>query len=160
MGGAARGNGSPLQGFGVSPTPPQADAQGWYESAPLGLNANLLGLTGTCFPRAEQCSALRHTAPRVSISVSVSTMNENKQPSLLESIAGTAVLLLVLLLVGVVVVGIPFLIFEGIARLAFPVPSGATPELQQSVARQRELLVRGLFITCGLVFLAWWMLTH
>ena len=87
-------------------------------------------------------------------------MNENKQPSLSDSIVGTGVLALVLLLVAVLVVGIPFLIFEGIARLVFPVPSGATPELQQSVARQRELLVRGLFITFGLVFLAWWMLTH
>ena len=94
------------------------------------------------------------------LNVSNATMNEQKQPSLLDSIAGTAALLLVLLLVAVVVGGIPFLIFEGIARLAFPVPSGATPELQQSVARQRELLVRGLFITFGLVFLAWWMLTH
>ena len=94
------------------------------------------------------------------MSVSITIMNEQKQPSLLDSIAGTAGLLLVLLLVAVVVVGIPFLIFEGIARLAFPVPSGATPELQQSVARQRELLVRGMFVTFMLVFLAWWMHTH
>ena len=92
--------------------------------------------------------------------VNSATMNEQKQPSLLDSAAGTAVLLLVLVLVAVFVVGIPFLVFEWIARLAFPVPSGATPELRQSVARQRELLVRGLFITFGLVFLAWWMLTH
>ena len=94
------------------------------------------------------------------MSVSISIMNDNKQPGLLDSIAGTAALLLVLVLVAVVLFGIPFLIFEGIARLAFPVPSGATPELQQSIARQRELLVRGLFVTFMLAFLAWWMLTH
>ncbi len=94
------------------------------------------------------------------LNVSIAIMNEQKHPSLLDSIAGTAGLLLLLVLVAVVVFGIPFLIFEGIARLALPIPSGATPELQQSVARQREWVVRGLFITFGLVFLAWWMLTH
>ena len=94
------------------------------------------------------------------LNVTITTMNENKQPDLLDSIAGTAVLLLVLVLVAVVIGGIPFLIFEGIARLALPVPSGATPELQQSVARQRELLVRGLFFTSVLLFCTWWMLTH
>ena len=40
MGGTARGNGSPLQGFGASPTPTQGDALGWYKSAPLGLNTH------------------------------------------------------------------------------------------------------------------------
>ena len=38
MGGAARENWSPLQGFGPSPTPTQGDALGWNGSAPLGLN--------------------------------------------------------------------------------------------------------------------------
>ena len=37
MGGAARGNGSPLQGFEASPTPPPGDAVGWYGTAPVGL---------------------------------------------------------------------------------------------------------------------------
>ena len=38
IGGAARDNGSPLQGFGTLPTPTQGDALGWYRTAPLGLN--------------------------------------------------------------------------------------------------------------------------
>ena len=40
MDGAARGNGSPLQGFGAYPTPTQGDALGWDGAAPLGLNRN------------------------------------------------------------------------------------------------------------------------
>ena len=48
MGGAAREIGSPLQGYGSSPTPTQGDALGWYKSAPLGLNISagqvLLGM--------------------------------------------------------------------------------------------------------------------
>ena len=38
MGGAARENGSPLQGCGAHPTSTQGVALGWYGNAPLGLN--------------------------------------------------------------------------------------------------------------------------
>ena len=38
--GAGRGIGSPLQGFGASPTPTQGDALGWNSFAPLGLNTS------------------------------------------------------------------------------------------------------------------------
>ena len=38
MCGAARGNGSPLQGFVAWPASTQGDALGWNGSAPLGLN--------------------------------------------------------------------------------------------------------------------------
>ena len=38
IGGAAPGNGSPLQGFDAFPTPTQGGALGWYGAAPLGLN--------------------------------------------------------------------------------------------------------------------------
>ena len=49
-GGAARGNGSPLQGLSVSPMPTQGDALGWYESAPLGLNPFTTQVLGYCLP--------------------------------------------------------------------------------------------------------------
>ena len=49
-GGAARGNGSPLQGLSASPTPTQGDALGWYMTAPLGLNTYGIGVLGYSLP--------------------------------------------------------------------------------------------------------------
>ena len=49
-GGAARADGSPLQGLGALPTPTQGDALGWYRAAPLGLNTFITQVLGYCLP--------------------------------------------------------------------------------------------------------------
>ena len=50
MGGAGRGDGSPLQGLSASPTPTQGDALGWYMAAPLGLTTYGIGVLGYSLP--------------------------------------------------------------------------------------------------------------
>jgi len=68
-------------------------------------------------------------------------MNERQQPSLLDSAAET----LFLLLIVVAIVLVPLLLCEWIARLAFPIPAAATPELRRSLTGQREALSKLLF---------------
>lgn len=78
-------------------------------------------------------------------------MNERKPPSLLDSVAETVLLLL---LVAAIVL-VPLLLCECVARLAFPIPASATPEMQRSLVEQREALTKLLF-ACLWVFLIGW----
>lgn len=78
-------------------------------------------------------------------------MNEPKPPSLLDSAAETVLLLLIV----AAIVLVPLLLCERVARLAFPIPVAATPEMQRSLTEQREALSKLLF-ACLWVFLIGW----
>ena len=83
-------------------------------------------------------------------------MNERKQPSLLDSAAETVFLLLIV----IAIVMVPLLLCEWVARMALPVPVGATHESQQSVDEQRDLLVKFLFGSLWLLAGGWAMLAN
>jgi len=83
-------------------------------------------------------------------------MHERKSPSLFESVAETALLL------GLVVVmfAVPLLLCDWLARLALPIPADASPESQAAVTAQRDALVKWLFGSVCLVFTVWAMWIH
>lgn len=83
-------------------------------------------------------------------------MNDRQRPSLLDSAAETVFLLLIV--IGIVLV--PLLLCEWIARLALPVPVGASRESQQSVDAHREWLAKWLFGLLWVVLGGWAMLAN
>ena len=83
-------------------------------------------------------------------------MNEHKPPSLLDSAAETVLLLLIIAAILLV----PLLLCEWVARLALPVPVGATYESRQSVDERRDLLVKFLFGILWLLAGSWAMLAN
>ncbi len=78
-------------------------------------------------------------------------MNERKQPNLLDAVAETVLLLLIV----VVIVMVPLLLCEWAARLAFPIPVPATPEMQRSLNEQRESMSKVLFAFIWAILIGW-----
>jgi hypothetical protein len=78
-------------------------------------------------------------------------MNERKQPSLLDSVAETVLLLLILAAILLV----PLLLCEWAARLAFPIPVAATPEVRRALTEQREGLSKLLFACLWVILIGW-----
>lgn len=75
----------------------------------------------------------------------------DKRPSAWETVFMFALLFMVLALAGAAVI----LLCEWLARLAVPLPVGATPELQQSVAAQRESLAKLMFVLVWALIIGW-----
>lgn len=75
----------------------------------------------------------------------------DRRPSVLDSALALAFPLLILTFAAVIIA----LVCEALARLAVPLPEEASPELQQSVANQREAVVTFLFGAAGALFVAW-----
>lgn len=78
-------------------------------------------------------------------------MNEHKQPGLLDSAAEIVFLLLIV----TATVLVPLLLCEWVARLAFPIPAAATPEMQRSLTEQREALCKLLFACLWAILFGW-----
>ncbi|MEQ2007750.1 MAG: hypothetical protein ABMA26_13220 [Limisphaerales bacterium] len=75
----------------------------------------------------------------------------DKLPSAWETSFIFALLFMVLALAGAVVI----LVCEWLARLAVPLPIGATPELQQSVVAQRESVAMLIFGLLWALIIGW-----
>lgn len=78
-------------------------------------------------------------------------MNERKEPSLLDSAAETVLLLLIVIAIAMV----PLLLCEWGARMTFPIPVAATPEMQRSLTEQREALSKLLFTSLWAFLIGW-----
>ncbi|MEQ2008475.1 MAG: hypothetical protein ABMA26_16975 [Limisphaerales bacterium] len=78
-------------------------------------------------------------------------MNERKQPSLFDAATETVLLLPIV----VVIVMVPLLLCEWVARLAFPIPVAATPEMQRSLTEQRESMSKLLFAFIWAILIGW-----
>ncbi len=75
----------------------------------------------------------------------------DKRPSAWETAFIFALLFMVLALAGAAVI----LLCEWLARLTVPLPVGATPELQQSVAAQRESVAKLLLALLWASIIGW-----
>lgn len=75
----------------------------------------------------------------------------DKRPSAWETVFIFALLFMVLALAGAAVI----LLCEWLARLAVPLQVGAAPELQQSVAAQRESLAKLMFALLWALIIGW-----
>lgn len=78
-------------------------------------------------------------------------MNERKPPSLLDSAAETVLLLLIVAAILLV----PLLLCEWVARMTFPIPVAATPEMRRSLTEQREALSKLLFASLWAFLIGW-----
>lgn len=77
--------------------------------------------------------------------------NDDHRPSLLGSAVAFAFPLLILMFAAVVIA----LVCEGLAKLAMPLPAGASPEIQQSVANQREAVAKLMFALFWALIIVW-----